>query len=149
LVDWAALGADVSFNDDRAKDVGSAYQLQFYGTALVRDHREFSRRMRARYQPFDLIRRPIQVKSCDGSARAISYGFKTDAVRRVAYWGARSSKNGDLGHCWRTSKVSLRAKEHVELLVWLDQIGLVSRVLLYHLRITRNENGSVVLRRRA
>jgi hypothetical protein len=137
---WVAAGFDISLNDDIAKGLGTRWQLQLYGTAKVRDREAFSKGLRKRYLPSAEIRRPVQIKPSDGSSKAISYGFKTDFVRRVSYQG-EAGPEGDRRKCWKTRKVSLRAKEHIELLLWLHKIGLAGRLFLRGLRMTRTQNG--------
>jgi len=138
LADWAMLGVDVSFNDDTAKNLGTRYQVQLYGVASVRDRNGFGKVLRSLFQRSRLVARQSQIKLFDGSNKAISYGLKPESIRRVAYWGKRWSQSGEVKGCWKTRKVSLRAKEHVELLLWLDQIGLAQRIYLYRLRAASN-----------
>jgi hypothetical protein len=138
--DWLAAGFDISLNDDTAKGLGIRWQLQLYGTARVRDRESFSEGLRTHYVPCQQIKRPVQAKASDGSRSAISYGFKTNFVCRVAYWGTAERK-GERRECWQTRKVSLRPKEHVELLLRLHKIGLAGRMYLRGVRMTRTWNG--------
>ena len=71
----------------------------------------------------------------DGSNYAASYGYKTDFVRRVSY-------RSDIGkyECWQTRKVRLKAREHVELLLALDQWGFRKRLLTHRIRLLTNEH---------
>ena len=87
------------------------------------------------------VSRPVVVKPCDGTARAFSYAFKPGSVRRIAYWGDGKTRTGALRKCWRTRKVSLKAREDVELRLYLDQIGLTKRVSLYGLKVARTKTG--------
>ena len=83
---------------------------------------------------------PVQIKSCDGSKKAISYAYKTDFVRRISY----RAEIGSPEHrrkCWHTRKVSLRPTEHVQAMLWMHQIGLAGRLFLKGLRMTRIGNG--------
>jgi hypothetical protein len=128
--DWIVLGTDVSLNDDTLKGQGVCWQIQLYGMASV-DHRDgFGAALRENFDAAsDTVRRPVRVAACDGSAKALSYAFKTNFVRRVAYVGDALTRKGEPRKCWRTRKVSLKAKEEVELRLWLNQIGLAGRVL--------------------
>jgi hypothetical protein len=127
---WIVLGTDVSLNDDTLKGQGVCWQVQLYGMASV-DHRdEFVAALRKNFDAAsDTVRRPVRVAACDGSAKALSYALKTNFVRRVAYVGDAVTRKGEPLKCWRTRKVSLKAKEEVELRLWLNQIGLAGRVL--------------------
>jgi hypothetical protein len=139
-IEWMAAGFDVSLNDDTAKELGLRWQLQLYGTAKVWDREAFSKGLRKRYLPSTAIRRPVQIKPNDGSNKAISYGLKTDFVRRVSYWG-EVELPGKRRECWKTRKVALRAEEHIELLRWLNKVGLAGRLYLRGVRMTRTAGG--------
>jgi hypothetical protein len=77
----------------------------------------------------ETVKRPVRVAACDGSPKALSYVFKTNFVRRIAYFGNGVTHKGEPRKCWRTRKVSLKAKEEIELRLWLTQIGIFGRVL--------------------
>jgi hypothetical protein len=138
--DWLVGGFDISLNDDTAKGLGICWQLQLYGVAKVHKRISLSEGLRTHYLPCPRVRRPVQTKISDGSRSAISYGFKTDFVRRVTYWGAVGAK-GKPRKCWRTRKVSLKPREHLELLLWLHKTGLAGRLYLLGVRMTRTRNG--------
>ena len=127
---WLLFCVDISLNDDTQKGQGVYWQIQAYGVAGVDDQHAFADALR---QNFDVasetVRRPVRVAKCDGSAKALSYVFKTNFVRRIAYLGDGVTRKGEPRKCWRTRKVSLKAKEEVELRLWLNQIGIDGRVL--------------------
>ena len=129
--DWIVLGTDVSLNDDTLKGHGVCWQVQLYGMASVYDRDKFAAALRKNFDaPSDTVRRPVRVAACDGTAKALSYAFKTNFVRRVAYVGDALTRKGEPRKCWRTRKVSLKATEEVELRLWLNQIELAGRVLI-------------------
>jgi hypothetical protein len=128
---WLGLGMDVSLNDDTQKGLGVYWQIQGYGIAGVEDQQKFATSLRERFVASSkIVKRPVRVVECDGSPRAFSYLFKTNFVRRVAYWGEGVTHTGQSRECWRTRKVSLRAPEELELRFWLDSIGIGKRVLI-------------------
>ena len=114
-VQWAALVLDISMNDDTEKGFDLGWQIQFYGFAKVKNRLTFSKFLRRGFHPNMRVIRPVVVKPCDGSARAFSYAFKPKSVRRIAYWGDGKTHTGEPRKCWRTRKVSLKAREEVEL----------------------------------
>jgi hypothetical protein len=133
-------GFDLSLNDDTQKGQGIGWQLQFYGFADVASREALSTVLRDTYRPTKTAPRPIQIKDCDGSARAFSYAFKTEFYRRIAY----RKTVGPPGHrrkCWHTRKVSLRPVEHVRAMLWLHSVGLGGRLFLRGVRMTRMKNG--------
>jgi len=135
-----AGGVDLSLNDDRQKKQGIAWQPQFYGLAAVTDVEALSKLLRETYRPTKTAPRPVQTKECDGSTKVISYAFKTDFVRRIAY-RTEVGPPERRRKCWHTRKVSLRASEHVQAMLWMHQIGLRGRLFLHGVRMTRNGNG--------
>jgi hypothetical protein len=130
---------DLSLNDDRQKKQGIAWQPQLYAIANA-DVETLSKVLRETYSPTKTAPRPVQLKKCDGSTKVISYAFKTDFVRRIAY-------RTEIGpperrrKCWHTRKVSLRASEHVRAMLWMHKIGLAGRLFLRGVRMTRTGNG--------
>ena len=114
-VQWAALVLDISMNDDTEKAFDVAWQFQFYGFAKVIDRHTFSKSLRRVFHSGMKVVRPVVVKPCDGTARAFSYAFKPESVRRIAYWGDGRTHTGEPRKCWRTRKVSLKAREEIEL----------------------------------
>jgi hypothetical protein len=139
-VHWMAGGFDISLNDDAAKGLDERWRAQLYSCAAVMDRAAFSTQLRKRFTPSKRVQRPVFVKDSDGSNYAVSYGFKTDFVRRVSYKGS-VGRPGHQRRCWKTRKVALRPLEHVELLLWLDKTGLAGRLFLRGVRMTRTGNG--------
>jgi hypothetical protein len=133
---WMVGGVDLSLNDDTQKKLYVAWQPQFYGIAQVTSRESLSKFLRETYSPSKTVPRPVRTKDCDGSARAISYAFKSDFVRRIAYRG-QAGPPGNRRKFWTTRKVSLRATEHVQAMLWLHGVGLAGRLYLRGVRMTR------------
>jgi hypothetical protein len=136
FIHWMAGGIDLSLNDDTQKNLGIAWQTQFFGFADVTSREDLSKVLRDAYDPTNYTPRPVQTKGCDGSTRALSYAFKTDFVRRIAY-RAIVGPPENRRKCWHTRKVSLRPTEHVRALLWLHRVGLAGRLILRGVRMTR------------
>ena len=137
---WMLGGIDLSLNDDTQKKLDIGWQPQFYGFADVANLHSLSTVLRGTYSPTKRAPRPVQIKECDASARAISYGFKTEFVRRIAY-RTKVGPPENRRKCWHTRKVSLRPVEHVRAMLWLHRIGLAGRLFLRGIRMTRRKNG--------
>jgi hypothetical protein len=135
---WIAGGIALSLNDDVQKKQGIAWQPQLYAIAEA-DVSGLSKVLRERFSPTESARRPVQIKACDGTANAISYAFKTDFVRRIAY-RTEIGPPENRRKCWQTRKVSLRAGEHVQAMLWMHKIGLAGRLFLRGVRMTRTGN---------
>jgi hypothetical protein len=138
-LEWMAGGIDLSLNDDTQKNQGIVWQPQFYGLADVNDVEALSSLLRETYSPTNTTPRPVQIKECDGSARVISYAFKTEFVRRIAF-RAEVGPPENRRKCWDTRKVSLRAGEHVQAMLWMHRVGLAGRLFLRGVRMTRTGN---------
>jgi hypothetical protein len=68
---WMIGGIDISLNDDSQRKLDVGWQAQFYGIAKVTNIGTLSKLLRDTYSPTKTVPRPIQIRSCDGSARAI------------------------------------------------------------------------------
>ena len=136
-IEWMVGGIDVSLNDDTQKDLQEDWQLQLYAIAMVKDRVALASLLRSKFERTREVSRPVQIKPCDGSARVISYAFKPEFVRRIAYHGTITSK-GKSRRCWMTRKVSLRARDHADLMVWLDTVGLAQRLYLHGVHTITN-----------
>ena len=143
-VHWMAGGIDLSLNDDTQKDQGIAWQPQLYGFADATNVAALSKVLRDTYSPTKKAPRPVQIKECDGSARAISYALKTEFVRRIAYRTIVGPPD-NRRKCWHTRKVSLRPVEHVRAMLWLERIGLAGRLFLRGVRVTRTKHGAALV----
>jgi hypothetical protein len=135
---WMAGGIDLSLNDGTQKNEGIAWRPQLYAIAET-DASSLSKTLRARFSSTKTTRRPVQIKECDGTEAAISYAFKTDFVRRIAYQKEVGPPDRRR-KCWHTRKVSLRAGEHVQAMLWMHKIGLAGRLFLRGVRTTRTGN---------
>jgi hypothetical protein len=139
-IEWMVGGIDISLNDDTQKGLEEEWQLQLYAIAMVKDRGALASRLRSKFERTKDVSRPVQIKVCDGSTGVISYAFKPEFVRRIAYHATITSK-GKSRKCWMTRKVSLRARDHAGLMEWLDSIGPVQRLYLYRIQMVKAGNG--------
>jgi hypothetical protein len=139
-IEWIVGGIDVSLNDDTQKGLGEDWQLQLYAIAMVKNRDALASRLRSKFERTKEVFRPVQIKLCDGSARVISYAYKAEFVRRIAYHATITSK-GKSRRCWMTRKVSLRARDHANLMEWLDAVGLSQRLYLHGVHATTTSTG--------
>jgi hypothetical protein len=144
-VEWMVGGIDISLNDDRQKSLGMRWQVQLYAIAMVKDRKAFGLLLRDQFHQSARISIPVQIKTCDGSLEVISYAFKTDFVRRIAYRGQATTK-GKSREYWTTRKVSLPPIDHADLLVRLHTLGLAQRLYLRGARMTVTKNGVALVK---
>jgi hypothetical protein len=138
--DWMIGGIDVSLNDDTQKGLQEEWQLQLYGIAMVKNRDALGSRLRSKFERTKEVFRPVQIKPCDGSARVISYAYKPEFVRRIAYHATITSK-GKARKCWMTRKVSLRTRLHAGLMEWLGAVGLLQRLYLFRIQTVKATSG--------
>jgi hypothetical protein len=139
-IEWMVGGIDVSLNDDTQKGLQEEWQLQLYGIAMVKNRDALGSHLRSKFERTKDVSRPVQIKPCDGSARVISYAYKAEFVRRIAYHATIPSKD-KTRKCWMTRKVSLRARDHVGLMEWLDTVGLFQRLFLFQVQAVNATSG--------
>ena len=125
-VQWGAVCADISLNDLTQKGLKVIWQAQFYGFLKVRDKNELLRTLRAAFPSCEAVSRPVRLRKYDASRYATSYALKTEFVRRISYWDS----NGRYP-CWHTRKCTLKAREHIELMIMLAECGFEKRVIFY------------------
>ena len=123
LVTWGIFGLDVSFNDLSAKIQQNGFQGQVYGFVETANRQKLRDQLKTAFPPTDTVSKPVRTRRFDGTAKGASYALKFQFVRRVSYWDDKCERP-----CWRTRKVSLRAPEHVELMLALDRLGLHRRI---------------------
>lgn len=135
-VQWAVLGLDISLNDATQKGHEIVWQAQFYGFIQVGDEKALAKALLAAFPSSITVSRPVRIRKYDGSRYATSYAFKTYFVRRISYWAPNLRYP-----CWQTRKCALKAREHVELLLMLDDVGFKNRVLLHGLKLVLGNGG--------
>jgi hypothetical protein len=131
-VTWFLGGTDWSFNehiDDRYK---ASWLEHFYGFTVTDDPKQLRKSLKEQFPPTDAIPRPAQVKSWDGDKTAIDYMLKPVFKRRIGTDGGQrhDKESGGEREYRATDKQPLRAEQKHELLMFLDQIGIQSRLLM-------------------
>jgi hypothetical protein len=143
-VRWFLGATDWSFNHHDQDRYAPHWQEHFYGFTATTDIEELKRRLREQFPKTDAIHRPVKLNPWDGGKKALQYMVKPDFFRRIGTDdGRRLGKNGS-GHreCRATDKQPLRAREKLELLVHLDQIGIQGRLLMRWLQFMSVGGGS-------
>jgi hypothetical protein len=148
LIHWMAGGIDLSLNDDTQRNVPLCWRGQLYGFTEVSNRKQLSKLLRDTFKKTRKVKRPVQTEVCDGSYRAISYGYKNDFVRRIGYRG-QAGPPENRRTCWKTRKVSLRPLEHVRAMLWLHRIGFAGRLFLRGVRMTHTGNSASLVKLKA
>jgi hypothetical protein len=77
------------------------------------------------------VRKPVHVAPWDGDPKALRYLMKQPTKRRISFMGNRfDKKSGENRECRDTDKQPLRSRDHLELLLHLDEIGIAGRLFL-------------------
>lgn len=138
---WAVLCTDLSVTDCTARNLGTVWQFQVYGIALTTNRRKLREAIKRAYPATPMVPRPIRTRTFDCSARAASYVFKYQFVRRVSYQKSTSKRT-----YWKTRKLSLKAYQHIELMIALGKLGITNRVRLIGL-YPALQGGKTILKR--
>jgi hypothetical protein len=127
-IDHYKLGLDVSLNERAGVANRGFWQLQAWGFFHA-PKRPWREQLKARLNPNGTVTRPVKVVEPDSLEAAAAYGMKDTFVRRVSYVKANLERE-DRGECWNTRDRLLRGDAWVELMLFLERIGLQNRVLL-------------------
>jgi hypothetical protein len=122
------LGLDVSLNQRAGVASPGFWQLQLWGF-FHKPKRGWRVKLKARLNPNGGAKRPVKVVEPNSLEAAAAYGVKSTFVRRVSYRKANLDRE-DRGECWNTRGRHLRGDAWVELMLFLDHIGLQGRILL-------------------
>jgi hypothetical protein len=129
-INVAVGGIDFSFNEDRQNKYQPFWCPHYYLIISTKDRDTLARRL-AKIFPRSLeIPRPTRISGFTNIAYRRSYALKTEFRRRI---GCVEEKeiDGKIRKCRNTSDDKMRASERVELLVFLDQVGLAARVTFF------------------
>jgi hypothetical protein len=140
LANWGIFGLDVSFNDLSAKGQLNGFQGQVYGFIETNNRQKLRDLLKKAFPPTDIISKTVRTRRFDGTAKGASYALKFEFIRRVSYWDDQCERP-----CWRTRKVSLKAPEHKELMLALDQVGLAGRMTVIGVSLSKNEKGEITM----
>jgi len=122
------LGLDISLNQRAGLASPGFWQPQLWGFFHEPTTR-WRKQLKALLNPNGAVTRPVKVVKPDSLEAAAAYGLKSTFVRRVSYVKANLDRD-DRGECWNTRDRLLRGDPWVELMLFLDRIGLQRRVLL-------------------
>ena len=122
------LGLDISLNQRAGVTSPGFWQLQAWGF-FHKPKSGWREQLNAALNPNGGVKRPVKVVEPDSLEAAAAYGVKDTFVRRVSYRKANLDRD-DRGECWNTRGRILRGDPWVELMLFLDRIGLQRRSLL-------------------
>jgi hypothetical protein len=121
-------GIDFSLNEDREGKYQPFWCPHFYLITSTENKKKLGDKLRQIYVKSEEVPRPVKISSFKNIARRRSYALKMIFYRRVGYHQIKNN-NGKSRKCRNTSRQKLRAAERLELFIYLDKIGLASRVI--------------------
>jgi hypothetical protein len=122
------LGLDASLNHRAGVASPQIWQLHIWG--FFHEPKTLWReQLKTRLNPNVGATRPVKVEKPDSMEAAAAYGLKSIFPRRTSYVKANLERE-DRGECWNTRDRILRGEAWVELMLFLDRIGLQRRILL-------------------
>lgn len=127
----AAIGGiDFSFNEDREGKYQPFWCPHFYLITSTKDKKALRKRLRRIFLRMEEVPRPVRISPFENIARRRSYALKMNFRRRIGYYQIKN-QNGKIGKRRNTSRDKLRADERLELFLYLDKIGLASRIIFW------------------
>jgi hypothetical protein len=123
-------GIDFSFNEDREGKYQPFWSVHFYLITSTESKTKLGNKLRGIYLKSEEVPRSVKISSFNNIAVRRSYALKMNFRRRIGYAEIKN-RNGKIRKCRNTSSDKLRADERLELFIYLDQIGLASRVIFW------------------
>jgi hypothetical protein len=135
-------GIDFSFNEYPTKNRRSRWVPQFWVLMDNTNRSRWEKHLRATYRPTSLVPRPLKIIAWDGNVAALGYALKTNFARRITTRSQRFAR-GRFRVCQNSNYDKLRSAERAELFIYLDEIGLEARLVLFG--VEKTEGGFDVL----
>jgi hypothetical protein len=142
-------GMDFSFNEDAKKKYKPFWCQHYYIIACVRDATEVRKALKKLFPSAAAIPRPVKLSPFENKPRRRSYPLKTTFKQRIGYKTIKTDNSGTKRKCRNTRRDRLRSRERFELFIYLNKIGLASRVIFLGATPISDSSGVYVARRRS
>jgi hypothetical protein len=123
-------GIDFSLNEDREGKYQPFWCPHVYLITSTKNKNKLGNKLRRIYLKSEEVRVPVKITSLENNAYRRSYALKMHFKRRIGYLDIKC-KHEKIRECRNASRDKLRAAERLELFIYLDKIGLASRVILW------------------
>jgi hypothetical protein len=127
-IDAFFLGVDVSLNHTDRNHNSAYWQFQLWGF-FHEPPTPWRALLVAQVNADGSVSRPIKVIEPDNPLAAAAYAMKSTFVRRVSFVKANVDRD-DRGQCWDTRDRLLRGQDWVELMLFLNRIGIDGRLMI-------------------
>jgi len=150
-VTWFIGATDWSFNEHDQGRYNAHWSEHFYGLMATKDVERLKRSLQEQFPRTDAIDRPVHVKAWNGDPKAIQYMINPTFWRRIGTDEAQRQEKDGVGTrtCRATDKQPLRAKQKIELLHHLNEIGIQGRFLMRWLQFVNLESSGWTVVNRA
>jgi hypothetical protein len=142
-------GMDFSFNEDAKGKYKSFWSQHYYIITYALDLNKLKKALKKYFWDTEAVPRPVKISPFENKPRRRSYPLKTIFKRRIGYKAIRTDKSGRKRKCRNTRRDRLRSKERFELFIYLNKIGLASRVIFVGATPISDASGVSVARRRS
>jgi hypothetical protein len=149
-VTWFVGATDISLNEHKQGRYRRHWSEHFYGLTVTDDPRKLKRELRKYFPKTDAISRPVKVEEWDGNKKALRYILKPNFSRRIATDVAQrfNKKTATMRSCRATDTQPLKSRQKRELLIYLDDIGMLSRLLMRWCQLLNTmSNGPMIVMR--
>lgn len=141
---WAAGSIGFSFNEHKNDLRPSHWSPHVHLIVATNDIDNLKRDLRAAFPKSDHAPRPVMVKECDGNAKVFLYVYRPSFQRRISIeqterFNPRTKKRR---LCRATTYDRLRISEWIELALFLDGLGLGSRLSFRNVRLCQAGNSA-------
>ncbi len=120
----ALLVLDISTHESEVDEFEPHYKVHVHGYVLMAEFERAEMALRTEFPNQGNVKTAVQHEVFDGSSTATRYLLKVPTERSIKL--VKPSKNRN----WKKPD-RLRSAQEVEIRLWLDQIGLPGRVLVY------------------
>lgn len=136
-VEWLIGGTDLSLNEHKNGRYEPHWCPHLHAMGKTDDLERLKAWLKEAFHPTEAIFRAVKATAWDGNMAAPLYVLKPDFERRHGYYGEQcydSRRNEFVAAC-NTRKQKLRSAERLELLLYLEQLGIQSRVFCYGIQV--------------
>lgn len=123
-------GIDFSFNEDKKGKYRPFWSPHIYLITSTANKKKVHKALTKIYKPSKKrVPKPIYISPFENTAERRSYAVKMTFERRIGFDAEKTKSDGTIRKCRNTSHDRLRAKERLELFIYLDQCGLANRFI--------------------
>jgi hypothetical protein len=138
---WAVGSVDFTLNEQQDGSREPYWQPHAHLIVATDDIDELKCELRKAFPRSDQVPKPVMVKEWDLRSRVFSYAFKAHFNRRVSVNAQMrfNPRTGKTRICRGSTYKRLRVSERIELVLYLDAVGLGGRLLFRNARLYRTE----------